>query len=191
VNISFSPLYIPGVFPFIFISLLCIPLYKMKKAQVKLAWGESVDRIKGPFIALIFAIPLVRIMMQSGVNPSGLPGMPIAMANYLSDVFQGIYPMISPFIGALGSFMAGSTTVSNMLFALFQYTVAGELGLGHAIIVSLQTVGGSLGNMICVHNIIAACATVGLVGVEGLLVKRNLIPLIITVLIAGVVGMLV
>lgn len=191
VNIGFSPLYIPGVFPFIFISLLCIPLYKMKKAQVKLAWGESVDRIKGPFIALIFAIPLVRIMMQSGVNPSGLPGMPIAMANYLSDVFQGIYPMISPFIGALGSFMAGSTTVSNMLFALFQYTVAGELGLEHAVIVSLQTVGGSLGNMICVHNIIAACATVGLVGVEGLLVKRNLVPLIITVLIAGVVGMLV
>ena len=191
VKVSISPLYIPGVFPFIFIALLSIPLFSMTRSQVKSAWGDSLNRIKNPFIALVFAIPLVRIMMQSGVNPSGLPGMPIAMATYLADVFKGIYPMISPVIGALGSFMAGSTTVSNMLFGIFQYTVAGELSLPHAIIVGLQTVGGSLGNMICVHNIIAACATVGLVGMEGLIVKRNLIPLAITLLIAGVFAMIV
>jgi len=191
VKISISPLYIPGVFPFIFIALLCIPLFKMKKPEVRSAWADSVNRIKGPFIALIFAIPMVRIMMQSGVNPSGLPGMPIAMATYLADVFQGIYPMVSPVIGSLGSFMAGSTTVSNMLFGMFQYAIAGELSLPGIIITGLQTVGGSLGNMICVHNIIAACATVGLVGMEGLIVKRNLIPLAICLVIAGVFAMMV
>jgi len=191
VKISLSPLYIPGVFPFIFIALLCIPLFSMKRPQVRSAWGDTLRRIKGPFIALVFAIPLVRIMMQSGVNPGGLPGMPIAMATYLADIFQGIYPMVSPVIGSLGSFMAGSTTVSNMLFALFQYTIAGELELTRAVITGLQTVGGSLGNMICVHNIIAACATVGLVGMEGLIVKRNLLPLGICLLIAGVFAMVV
>jgi lactate permease len=185
VNISLSPLYIPGVFPFIFIALLCIPLFSMNSNKVKSAWTESLKRAKSPLIALIFAIPLVRIMMISGENPSNIDGMPIAMANYLADVFQGAFPFVSPLIGALGSFMAGSTTVSNMLFALFQYTVAGELGFPHAVILGVQTVGASLGNMICVHNIIAACATVGLIGVEGLIVKRNLIPLLITVLIAG------
>jgi lactate permease len=185
VNISLSPLYVPGVFPFLFIALLCIPLFAMNKKKVKSAWKESLQRAKSPLIALIFAIPLVRIMMISGENPGNIDGMPIAMANYLADVFQGAFPFVSPFIGALGSFMAGSTTVSNMLFALFQYTAAGELGLPHAVITGVQTVGASLGNMICVHNIIAACATVGLIGVEGLIVKRNLIPLFITVLIAG------
>ena len=187
--IQISPLYIPGVFPFLFIALLCIPLYRMTGKQIRPAWYESLNRIRGPFIALIFTIPLVRIMMQSGVNPSGMPGMPIAMARYMADVFEGIYPLVSPLIGALGSFMAGSTTVSNMLFAHFQYTVAGELSLIQALITGLQTVGGSLGNMICVHNIIAACATVGLAGMEGLIVKRNLIPMAITLLIAGVVAL--
>ncbi len=191
VKISLSPLYIPGVFPFIFIALLCIPFYRMTKTQVSSAWKETVHRIKSPFIALIFTISLVRVMMQSGVNPSGLPGMPIAMATYLGDIFKGIYPMISPVIGSLGSFMAGSTTVSNMLFGLFQYTVAWELSLPAPIITSLQTVGGSIGNMLCVHNIIAASAAVGLTGMEGLIVKRNLLPLAITLLIAGVFAMII
>lgn len=191
IKVGLSPFYIPGVFPFIFIALLCIPLYKMTKSQVGIAWKDSIHRIKDPFIALIFAIPLVRIMMQSGVNPSGLMSMPIAMATYLADVFKGIYPMISPIIGSLGSFMAGSTTVSNMLFGIFQYTVAVELSLPQAIITSLQTVGGSIGNMICVHNIIAACATVGLVGMEGIIVKRNLIAVGITLLIAGIFAMVI
>lgn len=187
-SIQFAPLYIPGVFPFLVIALFCIPFFRMGKTQVKAAWKESFQRVKGPAIALAFAIPLVKIMMQSGINEAGMPGMPIAMANYLADVFKGIYPLVSPLIGALGSFMAGSTTVSNMLFALFQYTVAGELEIPAHIIVSLQTVGGALGNMICVHNIIAACATVGLAGAEGLLLKRNLLPMAVCTAIAGVVA---
>ena len=44
--------------------------------------------------------------------------------------------------------------------------------------------------MICVHNVIAACATVGLVGVEGILIKKNLIPMTIYGLIVGLVGLI-
>ncbi|MDY0098517.1 MAG: L-lactate permease [Bacteroidales bacterium] len=186
---DFDPLNIPGIMPFMLVALLCIPMFRMSGRQVKTAWVEALKRIRAPFIALIFAVPLVRIMMQSGTNPNGYSSMPIAMAQYMADVFKGAWPLIDPFIGALGSFMAGSNTVSNMLFAVFQYSIADNTGLPHIIIVGLQNVGGALGNMICVHNVIAACATVGLIGVEGLIIRRNLIPMSFAVLISGITGL--
>ena len=187
---DFAPLSIPGIMPFLLIALVSIPLFNMKRKQVGVAWGEAIKRIKGPFIALIFAVPLVRIMMQSGTNPNEYLSMPIAMAQSMVSIFQGAWPMVDALVGALGSFMSGSNTVSNMLFSLFQYSIADNLGISHLIVVSLQNVGGALGNMICVHNVIAACATVGLIGVEGLLIKRNLIPMTFAAIIVGIIGLL-
>ncbi len=186
---KFEPLYIPGIMPFLFVALLCIPIYNMKKKQVELAWGEAIKRIKNPFIALVFAVPLVRIMMQTSNSSGDLASMPIAMAIFITKIFKGAWPLVDPFVGALGAFVAGSNTVSNMLFSLFQYSIAEQLGISRIIVVSLQNIGGALGNMICVHNIIAACATVGLVGVEGLLIKRNLIPMTIFGIIIGLIGL--
>ncbi len=187
---SVDPLNNPGIMPFILVALLCIPLFGMKTKQVGAAWSEAVKRIKNPLIALVFAVPMVRIMMQSGNNPDGIVGMPIAMAEAITNIFQGAWPLVDSFIGALGSFMAGSNTVSNMLFSLFQFSIADQLGISTILIVSLQNIGGAMGNMICVHNVIAACATVGLVGVEGLLIKRNLIPMAIVGGIVGVIGLI-
>ena len=185
-----DPLYNPGILPFILVALLCIPLFGMKGKQVGAAWTEAVRKMKNPLIALVFAVPMVRIMMQSGNNPEDIVGMPIAMATAMTSIFQGAWPVIDAFIGALGSFMSGSNTVSNMLFSLFQYSIADQLGISTILIVSLQNIGGAMGNMICVHNVIAACATVGLVGVEGLLIKRNLIPMSLVGLIVGIIGLI-
>lgn len=187
---TFDPLYNPGIMPFILVSLLCIPLFGMKRREVGAAWAEAIKRIKNPIIALIFAVPMVRIMMQSGNNPDGIMGMPIAMATAMTGIFKGAWPLVDAFIGALGSFMAGSNTVSNMLFSLFQFSIADQLGISTILIVSLQNIGGAVGNMICVHNVIAACATVGLVGVEGLLIRRNLLPMAIMGGIVGIIGLI-
>jgi lactate permease len=185
-----DPLNIPGIMPFMLIALCCIPLFRMDSKQVANAWGEAFVRLKGPFIALVFAVPMVRLMMQTGVNPNGYNSMPIAMAEAISELFGKAWPLADPFVGALGSFMAGSATVSNMLFSMFQYSVAENLDISRIIIVSLQNFGGAIGNMICVHNIIAACATVGLAGVEGLLIRRNMIPMTVAAILAGAVGMI-
>jgi len=185
-----DPLYNPGIMPFILVALLCIPIFGMKRKQVGAAWGEALKRVKNPLIAMIFAVPMVRIMMQSGNNPAEITGMPIAMATAVSNIFQGAWPLVDAFIGALGSFMSGSNTVSNMLFSYFQFSVAEQLGMSTILIVSLQNIGGAMGNMICVHNVIAACATVGLVGMEGLLIRRNLLPMTIVGLIVGIIGLI-
>jgi lactate permease len=187
---TIDPLYNPGIIPFILAALLCIPLFGMKGRQVGAAWSESLRRIRNPMIALLFAVPMVRIMMQSGNNPEEVMGMPIAMATAMSSVFQGTWPLVDAFVGALGSFMAGSNTVSNMLFSVFQFSIAEQLHMSTILIVSLQNIGGAMGNMICVHNVIAACATVGLVGVEGLLIRRNLLPMTIVGGIVGIIGLI-
>ncbi len=190
-EISFAPLKNPGVFPFVFVAMLGMFLFRMGREQIISVWKDSFSKMKMPAIALFFAVPMVRLMMDSGNNPGQTEGMPLVMAGYLSGVIRGAWPVFAPFIGALGTFMAGSNTVSNMLFSLFQYSVAENLEISGVIIVSLQNVGGAIGNMICVHNIIAVCATVGLTGVEGLIIKRNLIPMTIYGLIAGITGLLI
>ena len=186
---ALAPLYNPGIFPFLIISLFCIWLFRMNKTQVSRAWTDAYQKVKGPFIALIFAVPMVRLMMQSGNNPDNIPGMPIAMALYAANVFRDVWPLVSPLIGALGTFMSGSATVSNMLFSLFQFTVAEQTGTPALLVVSLQNVGAAMGNMIGVHNIIAACATVGLSGMEGELLKKNLLPAVVLCLVAGLSAM--
>jgi lactate permease len=79
--------------------------------------------------------------------------------------------------------------VSDLLFAQFQYGVATALSLPHQIIVALQAVGGAMGNMVCIHNIVAASATVGLVGMEGVILRRNVLPLLLYGTSVGLMGL--
>ena len=74
-----------------------------------------------------------------------------------------------------------------MLFGAFQWDMAGQLGLPRAIILAGQSAGGSMGNMICIHNIIAACTVVGLVDREGEILKKTVIPFILYGLVVGIV----
>ncbi len=188
---NFEPFKNPGVFPFIFVAVLGIFIFRMKKEESLAVWKETFHKIKIPAIALFFAVPLVRLMMDSGNNPAQTDGMPLVMAGYLAGIFQCVWPVFAPFVGVLGTFISGSNTVSNMLFSLFQYSLAENLGISRTIVVSLQNVGGAIGNMICIHNIIAVCATVGLTGIEGLIIKRNIAPVVIYAVIAGITGFLI
>ena len=187
---SIEPFHLPGILPFMLVALLCIPIYRMNRTQTKAAWQDAVKRIIKPAIALMFAVPMVRIMIQSGHNALQWESMPLTMAHFVANVTQGAWPIFAPFIGALGAFMAGSNTVSDMLFSLFQYSVADRLGLSHLVILGLQAVGGAMGNMICVHNVVASCATVGLVGVEGLLIRRNFFPMLFYGIFSGIIGLI-
>ncbi len=75
-----------------------------------------------------------------------------------------------------GAFISGSNTVSNTLFAGLQFETAVLVGLPQVIVVALQNAGGAIGNMICVNNVISACATTGISGKEGKIIRMNLAP---------------
>ncbi|PIE60520.1 MAG: lactate permease [Desulfobulbus propionicus] len=190
VNFSMKPLYLPGTIPFMLVAVLTIFIHNMKPAKVKAAWTDSIVRMKNPAIALFFAVALVEIFKQSAHNSAGVPSMPLSMAEAAAGMAGQSWPMFASFVGALGSFITGSNTVSDLLFAEFQYATAAQLGISHQIIVALQAVGGAMGNMVCIHNIVAASATVGLVGMEGVLIRRNSLPLFLYGLAAGGLGAL-
>ena len=84
--------------------------------------------------------------------------------------------------------MAGSNTISNMMFSPFQFEVGTRIGVDPTWIVALQAVGGAAGNTICVHNVVAASAVVGLVGKEGVIIRKTLIVFTYYALLPGALG---
>lgn len=186
---SAQMLYLPGTI-FIVTVALTFFIQKMKVEEMTKAISKSAKTMIGASVALGFAVPMVRIFINSGVNSADMISMPLTLANGVAAVAGTAWPAFAAIIGALGAFIAGSNTVSNMMFSLFQYGVADQIGATPQIVVALQAIGGAAGNMICVHNVVAACATVGLVGVEGKLIKLALIPMTYYVLFAGVLGVI-
>jgi len=190
VNYSLQPLWSPGLLPFVLVAILTIFLHRMKGSEVAQAWQTTIKQLIPASIALVFAIAMVRILVQSNINLAGYDSMLITMSTFTAQVVGGAWPLIAPFVGVLGAFIVGSNTVSNILFGGFQHSIAETLGISRILVMALQVVGGAIGNMICVHNVVAACAVVGNLGQEGLIIRRNLIPAMIYTVGAGIVGML-
>jgi lactate permease len=185
-------LYSPGAI-FLLACLVTYVLHGMKGAQIKASWKVAGGQLGGAAFALLCAVPLVRIFINSGpdFNAAGLDSMPITLAQAAADVAGQGWPIVSPFIGALGAFVAGSNTVSNMMFALFQFNTG--IGIGAAspeTVAALQAVGGAAGNMVAVHNVVAAAATVGLLGREGDLIRKTILPMTYYCLATGGIGYL-
>ncbi len=171
--------YLPGTF-FVIVALITNLLHKMDRKSIKQSWKDTGKQVSGAALALVFGLALVQIMKYK--NAVGLSMMD-EMANALAMVGKELYILISPFIGVLGAFVSGSATVSMNLFSNLQYNAAVVLELPTVYILSMQCVGGAIGNMVCINNAVAASATIGITGKEGKLIKLNAIPMIIYALI--------
>lgn len=186
INADFMPLYLPGGI-LVFVACSAYFLHRMQWQHFRAALSESSRVLLGAGFVLLFTVPMVRILINSGVNAADIPSMPIAMARFIADSVGGIYPLLAPSIGALGAFIAGSNTVSNMMFSQFQFGVAENLGISTAIIVAGQAVGAAAGNMIAIHNVVAASATVGLLGQEGSTLRKTIWPTMYYVFFTGLI----
>lgn len=185
---SIQPLYLPGGI-LLAVVLVTAVLHRMRLGELKAAFGESSRTLLGAGFVLIFTIPMVRILINSGVNAADLVSMPVAMAQLVADGVGNVYPLFAPAVGALGAFIAGSNTVSNLMLSDFQFNVAQQLGVSTAMMVALQAVGAAAGNMIAIHNVVAASATVGLLGREGVTIRKTILPTLYYILAAGAIGL--
>jgi lactate permease len=185
---STTPLYLPGTI-LIGVALLTFLIHGMKFSKFRSALTESSRMLLGAGFVLIFTVPMVRIYMNSGINAAGLPSMPVALAQWVAAHVGKVWPLFAPSIGALGAFIAGSNTVSNLMFSLFQYSVANKLMISGAVVVALQAVGAAAGNMVAIHNVVAASATVGILGQEGSILRKTIIPTIYYVTVVGILGL--
>ena len=177
-NYSLKWAYIPGIIPFTLVAAITQAVFKMKRSEVKAVWTDTLRQISGAAVALVFGVALVQVMRYSDFNKSGLDSMMIIMADFLSNAAGKSYLLLSPFVGVLGSFISGSNTVSNTLFTQLQFDTANLVNLSPAIIVALQNIGGATGNITCINNAVAACATVGTSGAEGKIIRMNFLPMI-------------
>ncbi|MDG3064025.1 L-lactate permease [Thauera mechernichensis] len=189
ISANFQPLYLPGGI-LVAVVLATVALHGMHARSLAKAVGESSRVLLGAGFVLLFTVPMVRILINSGVNAAELPSMPIAMAQWVADSVGGVYPLLAPAVGALGAFIAGSNTVSNMMLSQFQFGVASTLGISGAVIVAVQAIGAAAGNMVAIHNVVAASATVGLLGREGAILRKTFWPTVYYVLMTGVVAMI-
>ncbi|MFG0886883.1 MULTISPECIES: L-lactate permease [Vibrio] len=190
VSASIAPLYLPGGI-LVFAALLAVLLQARSLKPMGQALGESTKTLIGAGFVLVFTIPMVRIFINSGVNMSDLASMPVTTANFAAGLVGDAFPALSATVGALGAFIAGSNTISNMMFSQFQFEVAQTLGVSSVIVIALQAVGAAAGNMIAIHNVVAASATVGLLGREGATLRKTIIPTFYYLVVTGLIGLAV
>lgn len=184
------PLASPGMV-FVVVAASCGVLHRMSRSQLATAWKNSGRTALRASTALIFTVPMVQVFIESAGGANGYDKMPVILASAVSNLTGSAWPLVSPCIGGLGAFVAGSNTVSNMMFALFQFQVGVNIHVDPLWVVALQAVGGAAGNMICVHNVVAASAVVGLIGKEGAVIRRTLLPFVYYAGLAGIIGLCV
>jgi lactate permease len=184
------PLFLPGTV-FIVVSLLTFGLHRMNPGDLGVAWKRSGKTMLSASVALIFTVPMVQVFINTAGGAVGHEKMPIVLAAGVASLTGSAWPFFSPFIGGFGAFVAGSNTVSNMMFALFQFGVGQRIGVDPTWIVALQAVGGAAGNTICVHNVVAASAVVGLIGKEGAIIRKTLPVFFYYALVTGILGSLI
>lgn len=183
---SLAPFYLPG-FMFFLAIVATYFIHRMSRRDIAASWKIAGLQVLKASPALLIAVPMVRIFINSGqeFNVSGLEAMPIVLAQGAAAIAGFTWPFFAPFIGTLGAFVGGSNTVSNLTFVLFQFSTAQEIGATPSVVAAAQTVGAAAGNMLTVHNIIAAAATVGLLGREGDLIRITFIPAMYYCLVTG------
>ena len=181
----------PGLFPFILVVLVGFAMFSLNGTQIKKVVSKSYNQVFGATIALLFGFAMVYLFRYSNANINGFDSMLVSMAKGMAELAGAHYIYVAPLIGSIGAFMFGSNTVSNIMFTPLQFETASILNLPHIIIVALQNQGGAIGNMVCINNIVATCATTGIIGAEGKLLRAAVFPWLVFYLICTVVMLIV
>ncbi|MGB9933783.1 L-lactate permease [Haloarcula amylolytica] len=187
-------LYLPGSL-FVLVAVITYALHGMDTDGIKASWSEALRNIAPAVVALWFAVATVMIMQRTG-SAVVLEAAPInsGMLGLLSEITANgtgqMFPFFSGFIGAFGAFIAGSNTVSDILFGLFQFQAAQQIGAPTQIVVAAQAVGGAIGNLIAIHNVVAALTVVGLIGEEGRVIRLELIPVLYYGVFTGILTLI-
>lgn len=182
---SFKLLYVPSLIPFVLISVVTFVIYRMSVKNVQAVFCETGARIVNPFLALLGALVYVRLIMTGGDSATT-----VLIGNALAESMGDSWKFFASYLGALGSFFSGSNTVSNLTFGGIQFEIARKLSLEPTTILALQSVGGAMGNMVCINNIVAICSILGLANSEGRILRWTVAPMLVYGVIVGVVAVL-
>jgi len=168
-GVVYRPLMHPGSFllPVILISLWVFHSYGIPiKNGIQHALRKTWFAAAPTSITVLSMVGLSTLMDHSGMTS--------LLARGLSGSLQRLYPIFSPLVGILGAFATGSNNNSNVLFGPLQKEVAGLLSISPALLAAAQTAGGSLGSLLAPAKLILGCATTGIQGREGEVLRLSL-----------------
>ncbi|HVL75327.1 MAG TPA: L-lactate permease [Noviherbaspirillum sp.] len=177
---SMQILYHPGTM-LLASFLLGALVQRVPAVTLREAIGAVLRRLLPVTVALAAMLGLSRVMVHAGM----IDALAAAAAAAAAGTWPALWPVLAPAIGLLGTFVTGSATASNILFTEFQVATAERLGLSVLGLTAAQGFGAAIGNIICPHNIVAASATVQLVGREGEVLRRTLLPALACALAGG------
>jgi len=147
---------------------------RYRKGSVRNIIMGTVKRVQTPTISIILMVCMAVIMENSGMTE--------ALAQGLAEVAGRLFALVAPWIGALGAFMTGSNTNSNVVFASLQLRTAQLLGFTASIILAGQTAGAGLASVVAPAKIVIGTSTANLTGREGE-VMRRMLPYIIVLVV--------
>ena len=182
---SYELLYAPAFIPFFLIVFALSGFYPSMKGRVWKMIGQTAKQMLVPFFALLGGVTMVKFMLLNGDNSMvSIIGMSLAAA---TGPFWGLF---ASYLGAIGAFFSGSATISNLIFGGVQQSIATQTGLNMTSILAMQSVGGAMGNMTCINNIIAASSVSGVHRQEGYIMQKTAVPMFIYGIITALVGFL-
>lgn len=152
-------------------SLLAYATYRLAGRCPAGAWRAILRRAaasaSGPTAGIVGMVGMALAMEMSG--------MTFLLAGALSTLAGPALTLAAPAVGALGAFMTGSNTNSNVVFGPLQRDSALLAGLAVPWVLAGQNAGGALGGIIAPAKAVVGAATVGLAGQEGRVLRR-LVP---------------
>ncbi len=113
--------------------------------------GDTAQGVLGSTVAILSMTGMVTIMAHAGMTD--------VLARGLAQISGAAFPLMAPWIGALGAFVSGSNTASNLLFGMLQRRTAEVLGLGVVWILAAQTAGGAIGSVLSPTKISVGAAS--------------------------------
>lgn len=178
-----SLLYVPSFIPFGLVVLIALWMDRSIKSKGTSILRETVKQTYEPTLALLGALVFVSLMMMGGEESAVT-----IIGNQLAALTGNSWQFFSSFLGALGAFFSGSATISNLTFGAIQDSIAASLDLDRTTILAMQSAGASMGNMVCINNIVAVASILALGNKEGEILKKTAVAMLIYGIIIGMAG---
>ena len=170
--------HIKGIGTMLFISgLATMALYKVSIAKGARIYKEGVYALRWTIVTVCLMLALAYVMNLSGQTTT----LGVALA-----ATGGLFAVLSPVIGWIGTALTGSDTSSNALFGQLQVSAAHQSGLDPVLMAVSNSTSGALGKMVSLQNLAVAAAAASLAGGENILFRKMLWPsLALLALLAG------
>ncbi|MDX6380962.1 MAG: lactate permease [Rubrobacteraceae bacterium] len=182
------------------------------------AWLASLGPLfTGPGLALFLSAAFAAFLLGLGSNPvrsaswrtfkqwlptAGavvtfvLAGQVVATSGAAEMLAMGaaafgpFYPAAASMIGALGGVLTGSNAASNALFMPLQVEAAQNLGIPEVLVAAIQNVAGSHASMLAPQRVVLAATAVGILGREGEVARAAFPPVVVSVILLALAGLL-